>query len=268
LAWSPSLAILALALVTGGLLVIIRRLSTDQALLRQAAADGRRLKQLIREARRRKDAESVHRHRRVAAGVGMIKLKAEWRPLAILVIPIAVLATWAYQRLEFQVPRVGEPLEVRLVMPLSAAGEVTHLVPAEGLVARDGWVRTVTVVREVQGRMARVLAWLTRGRKGVPPPRALARWTVTPERDTGPWVLDFRYRDKTFSATLEAGGTTYTPAVLLLDEDVRLEFGYRENRLLGWVPGLPSMMLPAWLVGYLLLTIPLAMVLKRLAGVW
>ena len=243
LSWTATLVVVAV--VTGVILAVVRKIAADQDLLRRADEDRKTLKRLTREARRRGDKPAV---RRMAATKSMIAMRAlpqEGLPLLLVVLPIAMLATWCFNRLGYQPPAPGEKVEVVFYAPVSAVGEAMHLVPAEGLTA-DRWVQPIKLA-DVQGQ-----------------PSGLARWAVAAEPRDEPYTLTFRFRGRTFQREHLVGGRTYSPP-LVVDDDGELgaELKLREARPLGLVPGFGAF-LPPWLVGYLILVIPLAVVIKRL----
>jgi len=142
------LTILVIALLTGVVLTLVRKWTTDQGLLARAAADNKRLGQLIKEAKRTGNKEALARYRQTKAQIGMLKFRQEGKPMLVSLVPIALLATWAFARLEFLPPKPGDPVAVVARGPLTAAGEVVHLVPAPGLTVVDGWVRKLAAIGE------------------------------------------------------------------------------------------------------------------------
>jgi hypothetical protein len=214
------LTILTLALLTGVVLTLVRKWTCNQELLARAAADNKRLATLIKEAKRDGNKEALARYRLTKAQVGMLKFKQEGKPLLVSLVPVALLATWALARLEFLPPQPGETITAVATAPVSAAGEVVYLVPADGVTARDGWVK---------------------------------QFAVTGNEATARWQLQFASADKAGPLTVRrATGAT-----------AQLNLELRERRLFGIVPGLPRIGLPAWLVGYLLVVIPLVPITKK-----
>jgi len=161
-----------------------------------------------------------------------------------------MLATWCFNRLGYHPPRAGEKVEVVFYAPVSAVGEVMHLVPAPGIAAAS-WVRPIEL-GDVQGQ-----------------PSGLARWTIAAGAAGIPHTLTFRFRGTTFDRTrLLVGHRTYAPPLTHDDTgELGAEVKLRQARLLGIVPGL-SAAFPPWLVAYLLLVIPLAVVVKRVLRVY
>ena len=248
LSWTATLVVVAVG--TGAILALVRKIATDQDLLARADADKKTLKKRLREAKAARDAEAVRRIRTTKSMVALRTFSQEGKPLLLAVVPIAILATWCFNRLGYVPPAAGEEIEVVLYAPVSAVGEVAHLVPAEGLRA-DRWVQPVTMA-EVQG---------TAG--------GLARWVVRAEGRTKPYQLVFRLRDRTFDrAELLVGQPTYsTPLTTDAAGEMGVELKMREAKLLDVVPGLGSL-LPPWLIAYLVLVIPLAIVVKRVLRVY
>jgi hypothetical protein len=237
------LALLVVAALSAAIITGVRPLTTDQDLLGRAADDRRRLKELIAQAKRRGDRDAVARHRATLNLVGLKQLKAEGRPLLAALVPIVLLATWCFQRLDAHPPQAGRPITVAAYFPLSAEGDLVFMVPQEGLAARDGWVKEVGV--DPDGRA-----------------NGLAVWTITADARPEPYALRLRCRD-TYEMPLRVGQPTYEPPLEFFDDrllcaEVRLE----PVRLLGFVPGIPYVMAP-WLVGYLVLVVPVSLLLKR-----
>jgi uncharacterized membrane protein (DUF106 family) len=139
------LTIIVIAVLTGVTLTLVRKWTTNQDLLARAAADNQRLAILIKEAKRAGSKETVARYRLTKAQVGMLKFKQEGKPMLVSLLPIALLATWAFARLEFLPPQPGETVTAVAHAPLSAVGEIVHLVPIPGVTATDGWVKQLTV---------------------------------------------------------------------------------------------------------------------------
>lgn len=111
------------------------------------------------------------RHRAALARLGatpsQIALKAfaqEWKPMLASLLPIALLATWCWQRLEFLPPKAGEPVTFTATFPSSAAGQLAHLVPTEDLQAPQGWIRTVALETNTATAQA---TWTLTGTRGL-----------------------------------------------------------------------------------------------------
>ncbi len=248
LSWTATLVTVAVG--TGLILAVVRKLATDQDLLRRADEDRKTLKQRIREARKRRDKDAVRRMRTTRSMIALRTFSQEGKPLLLAILPIAILATWCFNRLGYHPPKAGEDIEVVFYAPVSAVGEVMHLVPREGLAA-DRWVQPVTQA-EVQGT-----------------PTGLATWILRAEGRPEPYRLTFRLRDRTFDkGELLVGQSTYSPP-LTTDEagEIGAELKMRQAKFLGLIPGLGAF-LPPWLVAYLILVIPLAVAIKRVLRIY
>jgi uncharacterized membrane protein (DUF106 family) len=225
-------------------LVAVRLVATDQDLLRRAAHDKTRLADRIRQARREGERETVERLRRAASSVALKMFASEGRPLLLALLPVAMLATWCVLRIDRHPPRDGEPITLVAYTPVSAAGEVTHLVPADGI-SCERWVTAIEAVTD-QG-----------------PPHGMARWTVRATASSKPHRLAIRFRGQTYEHELLVGQPIYAPAVVTHAGGLMTETQLRPVQLFGVVPGLAFLYFPPWLVGYLLITIPLVPLLKR-----
>ena len=101
LALPRDLAIALVAVGTSLVLTLVRKWTTNQDRLRRAGADVRRLRALLREAKWEKDRGAVRRLRTTLAMVRTIRFRAEGLPLLVSIVPIALLAFWAVQRLDY-----------------------------------------------------------------------------------------------------------------------------------------------------------------------
>lgn len=248
LALPRDLVLVLVGVGSAALIVLVRPWLTDQDLLKRVAADKERLSGRMKEAKRAGDAETLARLRRVNAKVGGKTLRAEMKPLAVVLLPLLIFATWAASRLEVHPPRAGEPVELVLEAPVSAAGTVAHIVPAEGLAAPGGWVRAVEAV------------------EGSDPPHARAVWTLAGEARDVPYDVTVRATPGTARHPLRVGGRMYEPPRVAHDgfaTEVRL----RPVKLFGVVPGLPWVGLAPWLVAYILVVVPAYFGLRRLLGI-
>jgi len=240
------LPLVAVALLTSLGLVGVRLVSTNQELLRRARADRRRLQELIRDAKARRDTEAIRRHKQTLAQIALKRMGAEGKPLLAILIPIAFLATWCLERLDYLPPRAGDTLAVTFDEPASERDRLVHLVPVAGLLCEDGWIRRFEPEKD--------------------DPLAVAATWALKAQQAGDYELMFRYRDKTYVHPLRVGRRGFSPAVLRHpgDDLVVSSIDLRPRKLFGIVPGIPAIGFAPWLVGYLLLVIPLVFVNKAL----
>lgn len=242
------LTLVTVAILSAAVLIFIRPLTTDQDLLRRVADDKKRLRQLIHRAKLAGDRESVRRYRRTVSMVGLAAVKSEGLPLLAAILPIAVLATWCMFRLEFHPPRAGEPVALTVYVPVSAAGELVHAVPQDGLDS-DGWVRRFEAVTD-EG-----------------PPYAVATWQLEGPARGDPYAVTFRVRQDTFRHDLLVGQATYSTPLVDHGDQVLSEVRMKPRKLFGVVPGIPALLCPPWLVAYLIIVIPLVPLLKRVTRI-
>ncbi len=244
--WLPSdLTLVIVAVLSAAVFALIRLATTNQDRLRRAAADKRQLRRLIHEARRRKDRDAVARHHATMGQIGLLTLGAEMGPLLAVLGPIALLATWCALRLEFHPPREGQPIKLAVYTPVSAAGKLIHLVPEDGITA-DGWIKRIEAVTD-DG-----------------PAYGLAAWTLQAKTSQAPHRPTVRYQGESLQHELRVGSVTYAPSVVQHDGMVVSQFQYEPVKLLGRLPGIPAIGIPPWLTAYLVLTIPLVFVLRKL----
>ena len=240
------LVLTLLAVVSALLLVAVRRAVTNQDLLRRCAADKKRLRSLLREAKVKRDREAVTRLRAVRSRVSLKQFRAELLPLACLILPVAFLANWGWHRLEFHPPHAGEAIELRASFPAAAVGDLAHLLPQEHLRTAGGWIQPIRP---------------TAGGRNTP---GWARWAVSYDESGTTAPLVVRYRHRTFEWPWRFDRTSWeTPEKVFEGSGVRMDVALRPVKLLGVVPGVRWLGLPPWLVGYLLLTVPFTVLLKR-----
>jgi uncharacterized membrane protein (DUF106 family) len=219
-------ALVLLAVGTGTILTFARLFTTNQDLLRRCSEDKRRLKELLREAKRGGDRDALTRYRSTRGMIAMKTIRAEGLPLLVAVVPIAVLGTWAFQRLEFVPPAAGEPVPLVVYFPVSAAGRIAHLVPQDGVTAEGGWVREIVAVTDpAEG-----------------PPHATATWRLVAEPRPEPYRLEIRFKQGTYSKELLVGQPAYAAPVEFYPDQNQVvcsEIQMQPVKLLGIVPGVP-----------------------------
>ena len=258
----PSVALIALALLSAVLMLGLRLLVTDQDFLRRCADDKSTLKQLVRRARREKGRrgarEDVSRYVATKNMVAIRGLGAEGKMLLAAIVPIALLGTWAMARLAYLAPAAGEPVTMRLYLPVSADGSLAQVVPREGLNCESGWLRAVVPDKTPEGVVHNTVAeWQLVGRGGT-------------------YEVAMRHGRQTYQHTLQVGSRRYSAPVLFhtdapnYDPAVGVpssEVVMQPVKLFGLVPGLGAF-LPPWLVAYVVLIVPIVLGLKRVFGVY
>jgi uncharacterized membrane protein (DUF106 family) len=240
-------ALFAVALLSAMCFVLIRRLTTNQELLRRCHLDKQQLRVLRKEAKVRGDKSASRRLRAIKSMVALKQFKAEGKPLIAALLPIALLAGWSARRLDFHPPRAGEPLVLSAYFPVSASGEVVHLAPEPAVRARTGWIQEVAPLNS-DGRSF-----------------GKASWTLDPQRNLH--LLQIRFRDRTYAKPVRVGERTYEPPSTRFDDRLlNASVELKPVKLFGSVPGV-SWIRP-WMAGYLILTLPLGWILKRLMKVY
>ncbi len=282
--WLPrDLRLVAIALLTAAVLVIARRFSTNQDWLRRADDDKKRLRKLIREARRAKDKEAKKRY---AATLNLIKLRSlkfEGMPLVWALVPVALLATWAFSRLAYVPPGSGEPVEVKLYVPTSgiAQNKLAHIVPIDGVEAGSGWIRNV----EADSLPGPHNVW-DKCNQGIvnyfgmaPRTEGVARWTLVPPPGQHRYDLTIIYDGRQYRHEVLVGSRHYCEPLLTTDALASqplsaneqntpavqgVEVVTRPLKLFNWVGSIDLLFLPPWIVAYLLIAIPGVPLVKRL----
>jgi len=261
LGWSLHLpagvALILVSVLSAVALTWARVLVTDQDMLRRCADDKKKLRRLIRQTKRNRDLDKtareadVKRYKLNKNLVALKTLKAEGKPLLVSLLPILLLATWAFVRLAYLPAGEGEVVQVSAYFPLSAVGEVVHVVPQEGLECATGWIVGITADTSVDDV----------------PVNAVAVWEVKGRAADEPYNLQLRWRDQTWEQPLRIGGATYEPPITLQgDWPQSTEVHLAQGKLFGIVPGFGPY-LPPWLIGYLLVVIPCVFVIKKLFNV-
>ena len=178
--------------------------------------------------------------------IAMKQLRQEGRPVLASLLPIMLLATWAFHRLEFHPPAANERIEFTAHFPISATGRIAHIAPSEGVDAANGWLQEIAAVAD-QG-----------------PAHGVATWRLISAARAEPHRLQVRFDHRTYEHFLRVGARTYESPVSthgdgLLTTEVKL----RPVKLFGTVPGIPAIFFPPWLTAYLLLVVPCVFILKR-----
>ena len=258
------LALVIVAVGTGSIITFSRLFTTNQEHLRRCDQDKKRLRELVREAKRQKDKEAVKRYRITQNMIGMITMRQEGLPLLAALLPIAILGTWCFQRLAFVPPRAGETVSVRAYFPVSAVGDLAHIVPQKGLReaspagsgARERWIREIVKDPDTKTGVAA---------------GAVATWQLQADARAEPYRLQIRCKTCTVEKPFLVGQAIYAPEVEFYGQDRpvwSVQIGMKPVKWLGVVPGIPPLLLPPWLVAYFLIAIPSVSLIKRLARIY
>ncbi|MBN2582025.1 MAG: DUF106 domain-containing protein [Planctomycetes bacterium] len=245
-----SAALFIIAIGTALILTVVRLWTTNQDLLGRCKKDKDRLKQLTREAKKAGDKDAVARYRATVGQIGMKTMKAEGKPLLASIVPIAILACWAWARIAYVAPTPGEPVGVSVYFPPAAIGHLVHVVPQDGLEAETGWIQKVVQDVDPDGNVVN---------------NGVAHWQIKAARRDGPYKLEFRYAGKTFTKDLIVDGRKYAEPITFYEDNapaICAELKMEEFKLFGIIPGLPSIGMQAWMVGYLVIVLPFSFLLK------
>ncbi len=238
--------LLVFAVLTALLMTLARRWVTNQDLLRRCAEDLRQLKQLNREAKQAGDKPKRQRLQNTLALVKRMQLVEDLKVLAVVLLPVAVLAMWAVERLDYLPPRVGEDVSLRVAFLASSVDEVTHLVPVSGVELRTPAIQVVQAGADVSSG-----GW--------------AEWTARPLNAADELTLTIRHHGETITHCVAIGQPTYlSPQQFHSSERMaKSEVRLTRYRPLGLDLRLESLGLPPWMLGYLALTLLLVPLAKR-----
>ena len=239
--------LLVFSALTALLMTLARRRFTNQGLLRRCSEDLRQLKRLNREAKQAGDKPRRQRLRSTVALIKQMQLAEDMKVLAVVLVPVAILATWAVERFDYLPPRVGDELVVRAYFPISSVDDVTHLVPTEGLELKSSPIQIIQADQQS-------------------PPIGMAEWTLRPTSAADELKLTIRHRGESAVHRVAVGRTTYLPPQQL-HHNMTTEVVLKRYQPLGLNLKTESLGLPPWMVGYLLLTLLLVPGFKRLLRV-
>lgn len=273
-------ALITLAVMTSLVMVLIRKWTTDQDFLRRSDSDQKVQTRLVKEAKARKDKAEKRQHADLINLIKMRAMKYELKPLLWSLVPVALLATWGFDRLGFLPPAAGEEVEVRAYVPTTAIGtRHPHIAPVTGLEALPGkdskvpgWVQDVVAdPADANGN-------------------GMAVWKLRGQASPQPYKLDIAFENRVYSTELLIGQKTYSKPVAALEgpPPVTVELKMRKVKLFGHVPGLMegyhmaknlifrtndptdtgAEFLPPWVVAYLLVAIPMVYLLKKVLRIY
>jgi len=268
-------ALLIISLGTALVLTLVRIKTTDQGLLQRCKSDKKRQKQLLRAAAKQGDRSARRRHRATLQQIQLKAAREEGWPLLASIVPIALIAVWAFAHIPYYPPDCSQGITLRMFFPADAIAELVHMLPPEeGVRVNSGLIRRVEEDRAEDGLT------VVAGR---------ADWTLTAKKRNEPYRLRFRWKGGIIEHELRADGLGYTgpvtqygpkkeevfeyklesykykPLGVLKDWDVRMPrwtiFGWT---IMGPYAGQRLFTLDAWLIAYLLIVVPSAFAFRRL----
>jgi membrane protein implicated in regulation of membrane protease activity len=244
------LALLVFATGTALLMTFARRAVTNQDLLQRGATDLRRLNELMREARHSGDRSQLNRLRGTVGLVKGMQLAADFKVLVVVLLPIAILAIWAAERFDNFPPRPNEELIIRAHFPLSSVDRLAHLVPSQQFQLKSA---AIQIVRASSSS----------------PPTGIAEWTLQPTVATDDLTITIRHQNESAEHHVAVGRTTSLAPVQSHDNNRLLmtEVVLKRYHPLGLDLGSETIGLPPWMMAYLLLTLVLTPILKRMLRV-
>ena len=224
-------------------------------------------------AKKEKDGEAVKRYQQTLGQIKMRSMKQEGAPLLWALLPIVLLATWCFSRIAFVPPKAGEWVTVTAHTGTAAIGNIAHLVPVEGLKVKDGWIRPVEVEKSVPAAnwWEKGNQWLQKKMGMATQPEGAAVWTVSAPANDKPYDLQFVLEGRVCKAPLAVGQRRYESQLVTFGTESgiqAIEFGLTPLKLFGWLPGISAFALAPWLVGYLVIVIPLALLIKKVLHIY
>lgn len=261
------LVLLIIAVMTGVVMTIIRRFTTNQDKLKRCNESEAKLKARLAEAKKCRDKEEKIRIRSVINQISMMKLTAEGKPLLFSLLPILVIAVWAFSRIAFIPPTPEDKVDVIVYFDSANIGQLATLLPQDDVDIEGPAIRRIETSYNLKGE--------TDG--------GMATWTISAAPRPKPYDLTFRFKGSTISAQYQLDGRSYASPAIWYDnnEDVIMtEFKLKPYKPLGAHVGLIDnlwnryLTLPdweglrvqdfvaPWLLGYLILVVPLTFILK------
>ncbi len=249
LAIPRDLAVVLFASLTALLMTLARRYVTNQNLLHRCGVDLMRLKALLRASRKSNDKESLSRYRTTMAQIKGIQLAADLRVLVAVIVPLGVLAIWATERFDYLPIAINDDVVIRAHFPVSSIGRIAHVVPDPAF--------------ELKGSPVAIVA-----ADSSDPTRAVAEWKMHPRRP-GSHAVMIRHERETATHTVKFGAATYEPPIQIqkCSRINSTEVGIRRYLPLGFSLGGNIVNFPPWLMAYLILTLGMTPVIKRLLKV-
>ena len=319
------LMLASVALMTSAVLTFVRVFSTDQNWLRRAGYDKKHIAFSLKLAkaqrglklhmtRDRAERQRINKDykaetvRLKAAGM-LIKTRSakyEFKPLLYALVPIVLLATWAFARLGYKPVEPGQTVTVKAYYRAGALERQAHLAPIDGIepVASiyqtdvleappppEGWwdiagAKTREGLRWFWNKpCCDAFAWVSDdvlahlrqswggkrlGTFDPAQPERVATWTIKADQP-GQYDLLVQCGGKTFAKGLLIDSRhCEATAVQTYDEGPieRIELGLQPQKLFGSIGALDFIYFPPWLVAYLLIAVPFVYILKWVCRIY
>lgn len=266
------LMIVVFSVLTMVFFTLVRKMVTNQEWLKRASEDKDRLKELIKQAKAQKDKEAVKRYKLTDVEIQKNGFGNDIKVLAWVILPILLIGTWAWNRMGFMPPKSGEVVKVKVYMANSAINSIMHLVPADGVGVKNGWVKVVEkdTMPADQSLWDKWNNWALDKMGMVAPLEGAATWEVMASEDKQPHKLKFYFAGKMYETDFLVGQKKYSPEFKFINEDPvqAIELQLRPLKFLAILPGIQAFMCPPWLTAYILIAVPLFFVFKRVFRVY
>ncbi|MCG3179532.1 MAG: hypothetical protein BIFFINMI_01868 [Phycisphaerae bacterium] len=258
------IVITIVAVGTSIILTYARKWTTDQDLMKRTKLDLKRLKELKREAKQEGDKDAKKRNVQTVGMINITRMKAEGWGLLASLLPILLLASWAFERLDYFPPKVGDEVVVRATFPPGEISQTTQVVctPQDAVDIRavpepampdDVWNRIATdtpVSALPQSRRLMIgkddmINVLTGEREPGAAATGLGVWKMKILKPADHITLTFRYSDGGTMRSLEhpvrAGGWKYDNPMVIHPEEAGDQMTFVEHRRAGYLNYIPGM---------------------------
>jgi len=242
---------------TSLMMTLARRWFTNQERLHRCKNDLGRLKALKKIAKKAKDKLAVENNAGTVGLVKMIQMGAEGRALLFSIVPVALLATWAWQRMAYIPAPADKPLAIRAYFAPSALDRLAWLCPAPGLQLADG--NYVQRVRSIASDPAK------------PDSKdPMAVWNIKASPSVHDLDLCIQIGDQVVHHPCQIGLSTYaTPIVEHTDGPIiTTEAVLVDPKFLGILPGFSQYGFGSWLIAYVILASIFVPLLRKVLKVY
>ena len=240
------ISVISAAIAAALFLLVIRKLFSNQQMLRSVHHDLGVLRRRLRVAKGGQAKAELKRVRTLRSRVLVMKLRGEAFPTIVALIPFAAFVTWGNQRLHFKSPQAGETYDLTLTAPVSMVGSIAYVVPSDH-VRIDRPTQRLERKREQRETVAE------------------CRWNVQ-LHDTHVRSITIRIDAQTLEHSARVGSTVGSPSQVRHPRGFRTKVSYAEYKPLGLIPARVANM-PAWAIAFTIVTAILFVILRRLMRV-
>jgi len=240
LTWGADIGLLIVSVLSAMLLIAIRYFSTPRDLLLRIRVDHRVLRRRIREAKKLGDTSRAKRMISIRQRMSLRGLKWELPSLLLALPIIGGLACWAGERLAYHPLRAGDELSLQFQAATSAESELVHIRPQHGMVTQQPIVELK--IHEVASTKSASGSWQIQLGKSY---------------EELPSEVVFVFRGQEFVHPMTSLQTQHEGVITTSSLQPVCFFGLMPSN---WF-------LPPWMLAYLAITLPLAIVLRKLLRV-